>query len=63
MEKAIALVAILAIVALEICAMEKGLDGTSLSISVAAISGLGGYTAKKIIDDVKNKAKASHEPK
>jgi len=44
------ILAILAIVGLEALALHKGMHGTSLAISIGAISGLGGYTVKRLID-------------
>jgi hypothetical protein len=38
---------------LELLAVQQGLDGTCLSIAVAAIAGLGGYSIKELIKVVK----------
>ena len=47
------IVAILAILSLEIFAISQGIDGAALGIAVAAIAGLGGWQAKKIKDKLK----------
>ena len=44
------IVAICAIVALEIVALCKGVNGTAFSISIALVAGLGGYKAKDVRD-------------
>jgi len=43
------LVAVLSIALIEAMAISKGIDGTLLSLSIAAIAGLGGYGIRKII--------------
>lgn len=45
-----AIVAIVAIAALEIVALCKGVDGVALSAAIGSIAGLGGYQIKAIID-------------
>jgi len=40
-------VAIVAILVLEVTALIMGVNGTALSLAVAAIAGLGGYTIGK----------------
>jgi tRNA A22 N-methylase len=45
----------LCITILECFAMSKGLDGTSLSLAIGAIAGLGGYTVANIINEAKKK--------
>jgi len=42
------LVAIIAIALLEGLALWQGINGTGLSIAVAAIAGLGGFAARKV---------------
>jgi hypothetical protein len=55
MNKAIVpLAAVLSIAVIEAMALEKGVDGVLLSISIAAISGLGGYSIRSIIGGKKN---------
>lgn len=43
----VSIIAILAIVALEIVAITQGINGALLAGSIAIIAGLGGYTAGK----------------
>jgi LPXTG-motif cell wall-anchored protein len=40
-------VSLLAITLLEILALIKGVDGTALSLAIAALAGLGGYYIRK----------------
>ena len=47
------LIGIGAIVYLEHIALKAGVDGTALSISVAAISGMVGYNVKEILNRFK----------
>jgi len=47
------IIAILAIVALELFAMSKGMNGVMLAGSIAIIAGIAGYTGKAIKDKVK----------
>jgi len=43
------LVAIIGIIALEVYAISQNINGTSLSIAIALIAGLGGYEAKALL--------------
>lgn len=45
----LALVCATFIVLLEVLALLKGVDGVALSVGVAAIAGLGGYTVRSLI--------------
>jgi len=47
------IVAILAVVALEIYALAQGINGTALSWSIAIVAGLGGYNVKIFRDRTK----------
>ena len=53
--KAIVIVglAIVSIAVLEVYALSKGINGTGLSISIAAIAGLAGFEAKSLLNKVK----------
>jgi hypothetical protein len=42
-------IAILAIMAMEITALVKGVDGALLGIAIAAVSGLGGYYLRRTL--------------
>ena len=46
-------VAIVALTAIEVCAIMKNIDGTLMTIVVAAIAGLGGFQANKIRETIK----------
>jgi len=47
------LAAILAITIIECVALLKGVDGLLFSLAVAAISGLGGFQVKSVLDKIK----------
>ena len=47
------IIAIVAIVLLEVVALLQGINGVMLAGSIAIIAGLGGYTAKTVKDKVK----------
>jgi len=47
------IIAIVAVVAVEIVAMHHGLDGTILAGALTIIGGLGGYEIKKVVDRLK----------
>lgn len=47
------LVAILCIATLEVVALVNGINGTAMSLSFAAIAGLGGYQVKALKDKKK----------
>jgi hypothetical protein len=42
-------IAILAIMAMEVTALVKGVDGALLGIAIAAVSGLGGYYLRRTL--------------
>ena len=48
------IIAILAIVALEIYALSQGINGTMLGWTVAIIAGLGGYEVKALREKYRN---------
>jgi hypothetical protein len=50
----IPLAAIISIAVIEAMALTRGIDGVLLSISIAAISGLGGYSIRSIIGGKKD---------
>lgn len=47
------IIAILAIVLLELVAISKGMNGVMLAGSVALIAGIGGFTTKTVKDKIK----------
>lgn len=49
MTRAVAIVAIIAIMTIELFALSQGIDGLILGGGLTIIGGLGGYTASKII--------------
>lgn len=48
--KHVVVISLLGIIWLESLALIKGIDGAALSLSIAAISGLGGYGLHEIMD-------------
>jgi len=48
MEKLTAIIAIIAICILELCALKAGINGIMLAGAVAAIAGLGGFVTGKL---------------
>lgn len=46
--------AIIAVATIEIVALLKGINGVALSLSIAALSGLGGYQVKSLKGWIKN---------
>ena len=55
MEVIVVLIAILAILVVELFALSKGINGQCLRFSVAAMAGLGGYLTKEIILKVRGR--------
>ena len=51
------IVAIIAVVGLEVYALYKGINGTMLGLAIMAISGLGGYQIKVLRDSISKKGK------
>lgn len=49
----VSVIAISAVVLIELVGIYNGINGTALSLSVAAIAGLGGYNLKKVIGEKK----------
>lgn len=49
------IVAIVAVVILELVALSQGINGVMLAGSIAVISGLGGYTVKAAKDKISKK--------
>ena len=49
MDKVCVLTAIVGILVVEVFALSKGINGTGLSLAIAAVAGLGGYEIDKII--------------
>lgn len=47
----VSVIAISGVVLIETLALYQGVNGTALSLSVAAIAGLGGYNLKKVIGE------------
>ena len=48
-------VAMICITALEMVAMSQGINGVMLSLTIAALAGLGGYEVKNVKDWIRKK--------
>lgn len=53
MDKVTILSAIIGIIVIESIALSQGINGTGLSLAIAAIAGLGGYELDKVIKIIK----------
>lgn len=52
--------AIAVIAGLEYVALQHGIDGFCLGLSIAAVSGLGGYNAKSIATGIASAVRSKH---
>ncbi len=53
----VSICAIIAIVVMEWGALQAGIDGVILTLSIAAVAGIAGFNVKKILDVIQSRGK------